>query len=277
MQIRITSKDSGSGVLLSRLKEFLEYRDLLMMLVKREIVVMYKQSIIGMGWVIMRPLIQMVIFTFVFGAVLNVADTLGGKTPYAAFSFAALVPWTYFSTVLNLSSGSLIANYQFLNKVYFPRIIIPLSPVIAKLADFAVAFLVLLVLLFYYGYYPTLQYLYLPLLIVIMVASVLGLGLWFSAIAVQFRDVQHIVMFATQVLIYATPVIWPITLLPEKLVTVYGFYPMVGVIEGFRAVLLHYDSMPWLLIGESALTAAILLVTGILFFNSRQSKFADIA
>jgi len=277
MQIKISNKSSGAGVFLDKVKEFMEYRDLLLMLVRREIVVMYKQSVIGMGWVVFRPIIQMLIFTFIFGYVLDVGTKVGTDIPYALFSFAALVPWTYFSTVLNLNTSSLVSNQQFLNKVYFPRLIIPLAPTIAKLVDFAIAFGVLLVMLVIYGYYPTWNYLYLPLLVGIMFFTVLGLGLWLSAIAIQYRDIQHMVTFVVQLLLYATPVIWPLSMLPEKILPVYGFYPMAGVIEGFRSILLHYETMPWLLIGEGALTSVVLLITGIIFFNSRQHKFADIA
>ncbi len=257
-------------------KELLQYKDLLYMLVGREISVLYKQTVFGFAWAIFRPLVQMVIFTFIFGKLVNMQSMIGTDVPYAVFSFTALVPWTYFAVALNSSTGSLIGNQQFFTKVYFPRMIIPITPIISKLLDFAIAFFILLVMLFAYGIVPNYQIVFLPLLVLLMMMTALGMSLWLSALAIQYRDVSQFMQFFAQLLMYAAPVIWPITLVPQGYRFVYGFYPMAGVIEGFRASLIGQSAMPWDMIGAGFITATILMITGVLYFRSRENVFADV-
>lgn len=258
------------------LRELMQYKDLLYMLVSREVSVLYKQTVLGFAWAIFRPLVQMVIFTFIFGKLVNMQSMIGTDIPYAVFSFTALVPWTYFSVALNSSTGSLVGNQQFITKVYFPRIIIPITPIISKLLDFVIAFVILVIMLVAYGITPNYQIVFLPLLILLMVMTALGMSLWLSALAIQYRDVAQFMQFFAQLLMYAAPVIWPITLVPDKFRFAYGFYPMAGVIEGFRAALIGQSAMPWDLIGAGFITATILMITGILYFRSRENVFADV-
>jgi len=258
------------------LRELLQYKDLLYMLVGREVSVLYKQTVLGFAWAIFRPVVQMVIFTVIFGKLVNMQSMIGTDVPYAVFSFTALVPWTYFAVALNSSTGSLIGNQQFITKVYFPRIIIPITPILSKLLDFAIAFVVLVVMLFAYGIVPNYQIVFLPLLVLLMMMTALGMSLWLSALAIQYRDVSQFMQFFAQLLMYAAPVIWPITLVPEGYRFVYGFYPMAGVIEGFRASLIGQSAMPWDMIGAGFITATILMITGILYFRSRENIFADV-
>jgi lipopolysaccharide transport system permease protein len=258
------------------LRELMQYKDLLYMLVGREVSVLYKQTVLGFAWAIFRPLVQMVIFTVIFGKLVNMQSMIGTGIPYAVFSFTALVPWTYFAVALNSSTGSLIGNQQFITKVYFPRIIIPITPIISKLLDFAIAFIILVVMLFAYGIVPNYQIVFLPLLVLLMMMTALGMSLWLSALAIQYRDVGQFMQFFAQLLMYAAPVIWPITLVPDNLRFVYGFYPMAGVIEGFRASLIGQSAMPWDMIGTGFITATILMITGILYFRSRENVFADV-
>lgn len=248
------------------LRELLQYKDLLYMLVGREVSVLYKQTVLGFAWAIFRPVVQMVIFTVIFGKLVNMQSMIGTDVPYAVFSFTALVPWTYFAVALNSSTGSLIGNQQFITKVYFPRIIIPITPILSKLLDFVIAFVVLVVMLFAYGIVPNYQIVFLPLLVLLMMMTALGMSLWLSALAIQYRDVSQFMQFFAQLLMYAAPVIWPITLVPEGYRFVYGFYPMAGVIEGFRASLIGQSAMPWDMIGAGFITATILMITGILYF-----------
>lgn len=262
-------------------KELYAYKDLLYFLVLRDVKAIYAQTVMGFGWAIIRPLFSMVVFTVIFG---GLADVPSDGVPYAAFSFAALLPWTYFSTAMSNSTNSLVNNATMLSKVYFPRLIIPLTPVLAGLVDFCVAFVILAGLMVWYGIVPTVSAVFLPLLIVLMILSAAGVGLWLSAMAIQYRDVKYGVMFLGQLLMYAAPVVWPVSLITEKLPVwgetvrlLYGLYPMAGVIEGFRASLLGTTPMPWDLIGMSTVSALLLVLTGMLYFRRQERTFADVA
>lgn len=276
MITKITPRKGWHFFSKEELRELIQYKDLLLMLVGREVSVLYKQTVLGFAWAIFRPLVQMVIFTLVFGKLVNMQSMIGNGLPYAVFSFTALVPWTYFSVALNGSTASLVGNQQFITKVYFPRIIIPLTPILSKLFDFGIAFIILFIMLLAYGIMPNVQIVFLPILILLMVMTALGMSLWLSALAIQYRDVSQFMQFFAQLLMYAAPVIWPITLLPDEFRVYYGLYPMAGVIEGFRACLIGQTAMPWDLIGPGFITATVVLVTGILFFRSRENVFADV-
>lgn len=259
-------------------RELWQYKDLFYFLVLRDIKVLYKQTILGFAWAIIRPVFSMVIFTIIFG---NIAQVNSDGVPYAVFSYVALVPWTYFTAALTGSTESLIGNSGMLTKVYFPRLVFPLAPVFAKLVDFAIAFSIIIVMLIWFQIVPTVSILFLPLLIILMILTALGMGMWLAALAVQYRDVKHAMSFATQLLMYAAPVVWPVSALTERFGEtarlVYGLYPMAGVIEGFRSALLNTTPMPWDLIGLGTLSALILALSGAFYFRRMEGVFADVA
>ena len=254
--------------------ECLEYRDLLCFLVLRDVTVLYKQTILGIAWALLNPFFSVVVFTVVFGMLLNVpSDGL----PYAVFSFAALLPWTYFSQSLTGATNSLIQGTNLFTKVYFPRVFIPLVPVFSKLVDFAIAFVFLGALMIWYRIAPSWHVIFLPPLILLMMATSAGVGMFLSALAIQYRDIRHAMGFVIQALMYAAPVVWPVSKLPAELRLWYGFYPMAGVIEGFRAALLNTGPMPWDLIGMGSITAVLSFVIGGLYFRRTERFFADVA
>jgi len=229
--------------------------------------------VIGIGWAVVQPVFSMVVFTVVFG---KLADVDSDGAPYALFSFAALVPWTFFSNAVTEGAGSLVASTHLLTKVYFPRLILPLAAVAAKLLDFGIAFVVLLVLMALYGCVPTAGVAVLPLLVLLMVVSATGLGLWLTALAVQYRDVKYALGFVVQLLMYAAPVVYPTSLVPGRYRLLYALNPMVGVIEGFRSALLGTIPMPWSWIAVGGVTALAFLVSGALYFRRRERVFADV-
>ena len=256
-----------------KLTELWQYRELFYFFVWRDIKVRYAQSVLGLGWAIIQPLFPMVVFTIVFG---KVAGIRSDGVPYALFAFAALVPWTYFSNALGDASQSLVKEVNMLSKIYFPRLIIPLTSIIGRLVDLAVAFVLLLVLVAAYGASPTWSVLALPLLIGITAIAACGVGLWLSALALQYRDVRFAVPFAIQLLMYVAPVVYPTSLVSEPYRYVYALNPMVGVIEGFRASLLGARPMPWDFIGIGAVTAGVLLYAGTVYFLRKEPVFADV-
>jgi lipopolysaccharide transport system permease protein len=255
-------------------KELVEYRDLFMFLVWRSIRVRYAQSALGVGWAIIQPVFSMVVYTVILGKLAKVSSD---GVPYAIFSFAGLVPWTYFANALTDSTNSLIGNASMISKVYFPRLILPLSSVLAKLVDFSIAMVLLFCLMLWYGIAPNLSILALPLLIVLMMLTAAGLGMWFTAMAIQYRDISYAMGFFVQLLMYAAPVVYPASLIPEKYQLFYSINPMVGVIEGFRAALLGTRPMPWEFIGIGALVALVLFVSGAVYFRFKERIFADVA
>lgn len=261
--------------------ELVAYRDLVVQFVLRDVSAKYKQTVLGYAWAVIRPFVSMVIFSVVFGGLASIPSD---GVPYPLFSFAALLPWTYFSGSLTASVGSLLAQRNVFTKVYFPRLIIPTVPAITALIDFAIASVMLAGIMAFYGVAPSWNAVFLPALILIMMATAIGTGLWLSSLALQYRDVNQAMSFMTQLLMYAAPVVWPVSLLAEKfpetadtIRLVYGLYPMAGVIEGFRAALLGTTAMPWDLIGMGALSATVLLTTGALYFRRSEPIFADVA
>lgn len=253
--------------------ELWRYRDLFYFLVWRDVKTRYAQSILGVGWAVIQPVFSMIIFTIVFG---NLAKVSSDGVPYAIFSYTAVVPWTYFSGTLTSSSGSLVAASNMLSKVYFPRLIIPIAPALSKLVDFAIAMLILFGLMVYFGYVPTVWALFLPALILLMMLSSTGMGMWLTALSVQYRDVNYAMGFVVQLLMYAAPVVYPATSVPEQYRLWYGLFPMAGVIEGFRSALLGTNPMPWDLIGVGTGSAVIIFITGVLYFRRMERVFADV-
>lgn len=270
----VTIREPRRGWRVLGLREILAYRDLFRFLVTRDIKVIYKQTVLGFGWAIIRPVFSMIVFSVVFG---RLAKVPSDGVPYPLFSYAALVPWMYFQTAMTQSTNSLIQGARLVSKVYFPRLFIPMAPVAAGLVDFAIALSIVAGLMAYYGVPPTLNLLYLPILVLIMVLTAAGVGLWLSILAAQFRDIRFAVQFLGQLLMYAAPVVWPASLIPQQYRVVYGFYPMAGVIEGFRSALLASNPMPWDLIIPGILAAAMLFVTGLLYFRRAERILADVA
>ena len=255
------------------LHELWEYRELLYFLTWRDIKVRYKQTVLGAAWAIIQPFLPMVVFSLFFG---QLAKLPSDGIPYPIFSYAALVPWTFFANGLSQSSNSLVGSANLITKVYFPRLIVPLSSTISGAVDFVLAFAVLLGMMAFYGVWPTWAVLWLPLLLLLALVTALGTGLWLSAMNVQFRDVRYAVPFLTQFWMFATPIVYPSSLLPEQWRTLYGLNPMAGVVEGFRWALLGTATAPGPMIVVSALVAVALLVGGLFYFRRMEKTFADI-
>lgn len=265
---------AGARRRLVDLREIAEFRDLFLFLVWRAVQVRYAQSALGFGWALIQPLISVVMFTLVFGTLVGVESE---GAPYAVFAFAALVPWTYFSNAATQATQSLSSNSTMISKIYFPRVFLPLSSVVARLVDFAISLVALLVVLAAYGIVPTAGVVVLPLLIVMLMLTAAGIGLWLTALSVQFRDVNHAAGFAVRLLMYAAPVVYPTTLVPEEWRYAYALNPLVGVIEGFRAALLGTRDMPWDYIGIGLAVSLVLALTGLAHFRSKERLFADVA
>ena len=256
-----------------KLSELWEYRELLYFLVWRDIKVRYKQTALGASWAIIQPFMTMVVFSLFFG---RLARMPSDGLPYPIFTFAALVPWTFFANGLSQSSNSLVGSSNLITKVYFPRLIVPLASVFSGIVDFLIAFAVLLVIMLYYGLVPTLNILWLPLFVLLSLVTSLGVGLWLSALNVKYRDVRYIVPFVTQFWLFATPIAYPSSLLREPWRTIYGLNPMVGVVEGFRWALLRTSTVPGPIVAVSASAAVLILVTGAFYFRRMEKTFADI-
>jgi lipopolysaccharide transport system permease protein len=257
-----------------RLRELWEYRELLYFLAWRDIKIRYKQTALGLAWAILQPFLTMLIFAVFFG---KLARMPSDNVPYPLFAFAALVPWTFFANGLTQSSNSLVGSANLIKKVYFPRLVVPISVVLGGLPDFALSFLVLLGMMAYYGIAPQLAILlWLPLLLLLALVTALGTGLWLSALNVKYRDVRYIVGFLTQIWMFATPVVYPASLLSGRWRLVYSLNPMVGVVEGFRWALLRTETAPGMAIVISATMSLLILVTGTFYFRRMEKTFADI-
>jgi len=256
-----------------RLAELWEARELLYFLVWRDIKVRYKQTALGASWAIIQPFTTMVVFSLFFGRLANVPSD---GIPYPIFSFAALVPWTFFANGLTQASNSLVGSSNLIKKVYFPRLTIPIATVLAGVVDFALSFVLLLVMMPFYDVAPTANVVWLPLFFLLALVTSLGVGLWLSAMNVQFRDVRYVVPFLTQLWLFATPIAYPSSLLEQPWRTLYALNPMVGVVEGFRWALLGTDTQPGPVIFVSALAALGLLVSGTFYFRRMEKTFADL-
>ena len=255
-------------------QELWAYRGLFFFLVWRDIKVRYAQTVLGAGWAIVHPVMNMVVFTVVFG---GFAQIPSDGVPYPVFSLAALVPWTYFSSSLSGASGSLVASSGLLTKVYFPRLIIPLSRVISGLTNFAIAFVILIGLQLAYGIVPSGGgLLLLPLVLLVVMMTAAGVGCWLAALQVQYRDVGALSGFLVQAWMYASPIVYPLSLVPEQYRSLYVLNPMVGVVEGFRSALLGTDPPGWGIIATAGVTGLVLFSSGILYFRSVEDRFADV-
>jgi lipopolysaccharide transport system permease protein len=256
-----------------RLRDLWEYRELLYFLTWRDIKVRYKQTALGASWAIIQPFFTMVVFSLFFG---RLAKIPSDGIPYPLFAYAALVPWTFFANGLSLSSNSLVGSAELITKVYFPRLIIPVSSILSGFIDFLIAFAVFICMSLYYGIYPNMSIVLLPFLLLLGFVTALGVGLWLSALNVRFRDIRYVIPFLTQFWLFATPIAYPSSLLSEPWRTVYGINPMVGVVEGFRWALLGTDTAPGAMIIVSSLVAVCLLVSGVFYFKRVEKYFADV-
>ncbi len=254
------------------IKELKEYQDLFYFLVWRDIKIMYAQTILGFFWAVLQPVIQIAIFAIVFGKVAKIPTD---GIPYVLFSSVAIIPWTYMSQAMTQASQSLVLGQNMLGKIYFPRLLFPITPILARLIDFGISIIIILCLSIYYHILPTLNLLFFPLLILFMMSISGGIGIWLSALAIRFRDVKHAMPFAIRMLMYTAPIVYSASSIPEKYRFVYSLNPIVGVIEGYRACLLG-TPMPWPYIWPGIITATILFISGALYFKRMERVFADV-
>jgi len=260
------------GLLELRLKEVWNYRELLYFFVWRDVKIRYKQTAIGVLWVVLQPVLNMLVFTLFFG---RLAKLPSDGLPYPVFYFAALVPWTYFSYALQMTTNVVVDNQHLITKVYFPRLILPISAVLSGLVDFAIGFVVLALFTVVYGIRPTVAALWLPVLLLLAVLTALGVGLWMSALNALYRDVRYVVPFLISFWMFASPVAYPSSLVPAKWRWLYGLNPMAGVIDGFRWAITGRGHAPGLLLLASSFAVALVLVGGLFFFNRMESTVAD--
>jgi len=272
-EMPVTRIRPSRGWISLNLRDLWEYRELLFFLTWRDVKVRYKQTVLGAAWAIIQPFFTMVVFSLFFG---KLAKMPSDNIPYPIFSYAALVPWTFFANGLSQSSASLVGSANLIKKVYFPRLVVPISAVISGGVDFVLAFVVLLGMMFYFGIVPTWNVAWLPLLLLLALTTSLGVGLWLTAMNVQFRDVRYAVPFLVQAWMFATPIAYPSSLLNEPWRTLYGINPMAGVIEGFRWALLGTETTPGPIILVSALMSVGLLVSGAYYFRRMEKTFADV-
>jgi lipopolysaccharide transport system permease protein len=266
--------EPSKGWVSLKLRELWEYRELLYFLTWRDIKVRYKQTVLGAAWAVIRPFCTMVVFSVFFG---KLAQIPSDGIPYPIFSYAALVPWTFFAHGLSQSSDSLVGGARLIKKVYFPRLAMPISTVLSGIVDFGLAFVVLLGMMLAFGIVPTVNVLWLPLFLLLALITALGTGLWLSAMNVQFRDVRYTVPFITQFWMFITPIAYPSSLIEDPLLrTLYGLNPMTGVVEGFRWALLGTGTAPGLVIIASSAAALVLLTSGAFYFRRMEKTFADV-
>jgi lipopolysaccharide transport system permease protein len=254
------------------LRELWAYRELLYFLTLRDLKVRYRQTVIGFAWAVIQPLFMMIVFSLFFGTLAKVPSE---GIPYPLFSYAAVLPWTLFSSSMTQSSSSLIKDSNLLQKVYFPRLLMPLAATLSALADFVIAFIILLGLMFYFGYAPGIRMLALPVFIGLELILALGVGLWLSALSVKYRDIPYVVPFIVQLGLFVSPVVYSSNLLPQRFQAIYGLNPMAGVIEGFRWSLLVTER-PGNLFFASAGIALLIFVSGAFYFRRREKAFADV-
>lgn len=269
----ITIIQPSRGWVALKLREVWAYRELLYFLTWRDIRVRYKQTVLGAAWAIIQPFFTMVVFSIFFG---HLAKVPSEGLPYPLFAYCALLPWNYFAGALDRAGNSLVGSANLISKVYFPRLVVPISAVLAGLLDFAIAFLVLIGMMLFYGIVPTAAVLTLPLFLFMALATALGVGLWLSALNVQYRDVRYAIPFLIQFWLFATPVAYPSSLVPERWRALYGLNPMAGVVEGFRWALLGRSEAPGPLLGVSVVVVALLFVGGLFYFRRMEKTFADV-
>lgn len=277
---RLTEIKPEGGNLLPFLRELVEFRGLLLFLVWKDIKVQFAQTVLGFGWLVLRPLLNVLVLTFVFG---KIARMPSDGAPYLLFALSGILPWSYFSGVVSKSAMSLVGNSAMVTKVYFPRTYLPLSMVVSGMVEFAVTLAIFFIVsMLFYGRMPSAQLLWLPVPIALLLLTTIGASLWLSALAVDFRDVRLATVYLLQILMFAAPVIWPISLLPQRLGPAgeqfaewYALYPMVGIVEACRSALLG-QPMPWDYLATGTLSASLLAIGGFLYFRRRERLLADL-
>jgi len=263
----------GKGLFDLELDAIWRYRELMFTLMLRDIQVLYKQAALGAAWAVIQPVFAVTVFTIVFG---SFAKMPSDGIPYPIFAFAAVLPWTYFAEATRRASTGLVDDSELVRKVYFPRLVIPLAKVTAPLLDFAIAFVVLLVLMAFYGVAPSFKLLAIVPLILIAGLLALAIGLWLGPVNVRFRDVKHTVPFMLQIGMYASPIVYPLSQVPAEWQTLYSLNPMVGVIEGFRWAVFDRGHPDFAALGIGLAVIAVLLVAGLVFFKNQERTFADV-
>lgn len=269
---QVTIIRPASGWQIIDFRELREYRDLFYFLVWRDFKILYAQTILGFAWAVLNPAIQIIIFSVIFGKVAKV-PTEG--IPYVLFSSVAVIPWTYLSQAMTQSSQCLIQGQNMLGKVYFPRLIFPLTPILARMIDFGISMLILLFIALFYHVLPTWKLLFLPIFLLMMMSIAAGVGMWLSAMAIRFRDVKFAMTFLIQLLMYSAPIVYSAASIPEKYRIFYSLNPLVGVIEGFRACLLGLP-IPWIYIWPGFITTIILFCSGAMYFKRMERVFVDV-
>ncbi len=256
--------------------EIWEFRELLYFLVWRDVKVRYKQTVLGAAWAVLQPLATMVVFSLFFGRLAGIENRIESGIPYPIYTFCALLPWQLFATAIGTAGNSLVNEQRLIQKVYFPRLLVPLSAVLGGLVDFAVAFVLLLGMMVYYGVYPGAGIVALPALVLLALAAAAAVGVWLSALNVHFRDFRYTLPFLTQFWLFITPVAYPTDLVPEKYRLLYGLNPMTGVVEGFRWALLGREDPPGIELVASVAATLVLLTAGLFYFRRMERTFADI-
>ncbi|MDO9537225.1 MAG: ABC transporter permease [Thermoplasmata archaeon] len=261
------------GIFDINFKEIWDYRELLYFLAWKDIKIRYKQTVLGAAWAIIQPLFTMIIFSIIFGAIAKIPSD---NVPYPIFAYSGLILWTYFSASLSRSSNSLVSNSNLLSKVYFPRLLLPLSACLAGLLDYAIASFVLVGLMFYYNIFPTIWIVFIPVLLLMAFLLAAGISFWLSAIAVKYRDVQHAIPFFVQTLLYATPIIYPLSIISGKYSWILQLNPLTGIISTHRTVILGNIAIDWTSLGISALFITIIFLGGLVYFKNYEREFADV-
>lgn len=265
--------DAESKPKLLNISALWQFRELMLFLAWRDVTIRYKQTLLGASWAILQPLLSMLIFTLIFGMFAKIPSD---GYPYAIFNYTALLPWQYFASAVTQCAQSLVQNERLITKVYFPRLIIPISSVLPGLVDILIAFLVMIPLMLYFDVALTWKVLALPFFVLLAMISALGIGIWIAAFNVQYRDFRYVVPFMVQFLLFASPVTYSLSIVPEYLQPLYSLNPMVGVITGFRWSLLGSEFLPLTSLGLSALIATLLLITGVMYFQRVEDTFADV-
>jgi len=273
VDIPVIRIEPSRGWISLRLYELWEYRELLYFLVWRDVKVRYKQTVIGVGWAVLQPVITMIVFTAIFG---RFAKIPSDGLPYPIFAYSALIPWSYFATALNRSIASVVAESHLISRVYFPRLILPLAGTVSGIVDFSISFILLLGMTVWYGVDITWWSLTLPAFLLFALLTALAVGLWLSALNVRYRDVGYAVPFLIQIWMFCSPVVYPVSMIPEKYRLLYSLNPMAGVIEGFRWVLLGKASPDFSVMAVSAVAVLIILTGGLVFFKNMERTFADV-
>ncbi len=261
------------GLQLIEFRELKQYQDLLYFLVTRDIKVKYKQTVLGGLWAVIQPFFMMVVFTLFFG---KLAKIPSDGVPYPIFNFTAMIAWTYFSGAINKSSNSIVGSGSLISKVYFPRIFIPLAPVVAGLLDFAIAFVVLIGMMIYYHIYPSILVFILPVLIILMMLIASGIGMVLAALSAKYRDVSYMIPFLVQFWMFATPIVYPASMIPERYRMIYALNPMTGIIEGFRSAILGKVAFPIEMVLISTFISIGLFLIGLIYFKQVERYFADV-